>query len=126
MNISIKNKIGEIIRFGLVGILATLINYITFILLFELLGSNISYTIGYFLSIIFNFILSNYFTFKTNPTKNKTIKFAFAHGFNYILQMVLLNVFIHMNISKEIAPIFVYSISIPINFLLVRRALKQI
>ena len=119
-----KKEIGEIIRFGLVGVLATLIQYGIYRMLLKFVGINASYTIGYVGSLMFNFILTNYFTFKTNPTKEKGIKFVLAHGFNYLLQMGLLNLFVNINVGAKIAPFIVYSISIPINFLLVRKALK--
>lgn len=119
-----KKEIGEIIRFGLVGVLATLIQYGIYRMLLKFVGINASYTIGYVGSLMFNFILTNYFTFKTNPTKEKGIKFVLAHGFNYLLQMGLLNLFVNINVEAKIAPFIVYSISIPVNFLLVRKALK--
>lgn len=119
-----KSKIAEIIRFAMVGVLATLIQYCIYIFLLNSIGENISYTIGYGVSLCVNFILTNYFTFKTNPTKKKGVKFVSAHVFNYLLQIILLNIFITINVNSKIAPLLVYSISIPINFLLVRKAIK--
>lgn len=116
----------QFFRFGIVGVIATIISYSIYIIL-EKLGFqyNVAYTLGYIISFCFNYVASTYFTFKTTANAKKGIKFAFAHGFNYILQMILLNVFIYKGISKGIAPIFVYCISIPINFLVVRIALKD-
>ena len=125
INENLSTKVKEILRFGIVGILATLINYSIFAIFKNIVGINVAYSLGYGLSLIFNFILSNYYTFKSTPTKNKSIKFVLSHGFNYLLQIVLLNLFISISIPSIIAPIFVYCISIPINFLLVRRALKN-
>ena len=124
MNLKIKGNIAEIIRFAIVGVLATLIQYFVYIALLNLTGENISYTIGYGISLCANFVLINYFTFKTNPTRKKGFKFVLAHMVNYLLQIILLNLFIKININSKIAPLFVYSISIPINFLLVRKAIK--
>lgn len=123
MKIINKKQIGEIIRFGIVGVLATIIQYFTYVILYNFIGTNIAFTLGYIVSLIFNFVLSNYFTFKTNPNKEKGIKFLLAHGFNYGLQMVLLNLFNMVGVHKAISPFLVYCISIPINFLLVRKAL---
>lgn len=123
MKILDKKQIGEIIRFGIVGVLATLIQYFVYVMLYNFIGTNIAFTIGYIVSLIFNFILSNYFTFKTNPNKEKGVKFLLAHGFNYGLQMVLLNLFNMVGVHKAISPFLVYCISIPVNFLLVRKAL---
>ena len=119
-----SGRIAEVIRFGMVGALATLIQYCIYVALLNLMGENISYTIGYVVSLCVNFILTNYFTFKTNPSKKKGFKFVLAHTINYLLQIVLLNAFINININSKIAPLLVYSISIPINFLLVRKAIK--
>lgn len=120
-----KKQIGEIIRFGIVGVIATLIQYIVYLTGYKFVGTNIAFTLGYIISLVFNFILSNYFTFKTNPNKEKGIKFLLAHGFNYGLQMLLLNLFNFIGIHKALTPFFVYSISIPVNFILVRKALSK-
>lgn len=121
-----KDRIKEVFRFGIVGVIATVIQYVVYIGLYSFIGVNISYTIGYIVSLCFNFILSNYFTFKTKPSKEKGVKFILAHGFNYLLQIGLLNLFIYINIPEGVSPIIVYCISIPINYLLVRRALNKI
>ncbi|MBS4803546.1 MAG: GtrA family protein [Clostridium sp.] len=125
MKILDKKQIGEIIRFGIVGVLATIIQYLVYVMLYNFIGTNIAFTLGYIISLIFNFILSNYFTFKTNPNKEKGIKFLLAHGFNYGLQMVLLNLFNMVGVHKAISPFLVYCISIPVNFLLVKKALGR-
>lgn len=116
----------EIFRFGIVGVIATIISYTVYIILEKLgLQYNIAYTLGYIISFCFNYIASTYFTFKTDINAKKGIKFAFAHGFNYFLQIALLNIFVYIGISKALSPIFVYAISIPINFFVVRVALKD-
>lgn len=116
----------EIFRFGIVGVIATIISYTVYIILEKLgLQYNIAYTLGYIISFCFNYIASTYFTFKTDINAKKGIKFAFAHGFNYFLQIALLNIFVYIGISKALSPIFVYAISIPINFFVVRIALKD-
>lgn len=122
-----KNKnVCEFIRFVIVGIIATLIHYIIYFM-FQTINVqyNISYTIGYFSSFIFNFFASNFFTFKSKPNLSKGIKFFIAHGFNYTLQIFLLNLYIFIGINQNIAPLFVFVISIPINFIFVRFALKK-
>lgn len=120
-----KEKIYEIFRFGIVGLIATTIHYIIYIYL-ESTGIpyNISYTVAYLISFIFNYLLSNYFTFKTSPNISRGIKFSMSHIINYLIQVTLLNVFVGLSINKKIVPLIVYCISIPINFILVRISLK--
>ena len=52
----------EIARFGVVGVLATAIHYGVYLLLNPYMNANIAYTIGYVVSFICNFFLSNYFS----------------------------------------------------------------
>lgn len=120
-----NTKVFEFIKFIIVGGLATAIHYaIYFILQVIKLQYNLAYTIGYFLSFIFNFFASNYFTFNTKPSMNRGFRFFLAHAFNYSLQLILLNIYIHIGVNKIIAPMFIFIISVPINFLVVKFALK--
>ncbi|MCR8745449.1 GtrA family protein [Romboutsia lituseburensis] len=120
-----NTKAFEFIKFVIVGGLATAIHYaIYFILQVIKLQYNLAYTIGYILSFIFNFFASNYFTFNTKPSLNRGFRFFIAHAFNYSLQLILLNVYINIGINRIIAPIFIFMISVPINFLVVKFALK--
>ena len=120
-------KLLEFIRFVIVGIGATVIHYgIYLILEYGIhLNYNFSYTVGYVISFIFNFFASTFFTFKTEANAQNGVKFAGAHLMNYFVHMILLNVFIIIGISDNIAPIFVFPIAIIINFFMVRIALKK-
>ena len=120
-------KLTEFIRFVIVGLVATIIHYGSYLILDYLLhlNYNISYTLGYLISLIFNFIASTMFTFQTKATTKNGIKFAGAHIINYFVHMMLLNFFIDIRIPDAIAPIFVFPIAILINFFMVRFSLKQ-
>lgn len=119
------DKIGEIIRFGIVGVAATAIQYGLYLLLLKWLQPQISNTIGYVISFIFNYIASTKFTFKVKSTAKKGAGFAFSHLINYVLQTVFLTLFLWLGLPKNIALIPVFCICVPINFLLVRLFLKK-
>lgn len=125
INIIKKYKLEEFIKFVIVGFMATAISYVIYYFLQKKINENIAYTIGYGTSFCFNFIASNLFTFKTKPNAQKGFRFAFAHFMNYLIQLGLLNLFILVNIPKEYAPIPIYIIAIPLNFIFVRLALKN-
>ena len=123
-----KEKQGEIIRFGIVGALATALHYGIYLGLLWVLpeiNRSLAYSIGYVLSFVFNFVASNYFTFKTKPTTKKGIGFAMSHAVNYGLHIGLLNFFLWCGLSSKLAPIPVFVIVIPVNFVLVRFVLKR-
>ena len=122
-----REKLGEMIRFGIVGALATAVHYGIYLAMIHwtpAVGETISYTVGYIISFIGNFLASNYFTFKTKPTAVGGFGFAFSHGINYLLHIALLNLFLWCGIPDTWAPVPVFCIAIPVNFLLVRFFLK--
>lgn len=120
-----KQTFDEIIRFGIVGIMATAIHYGIYGVLQSYIHHNIAYTLGYGISFICNFFLTAHFTFKKKATVKKGIGFGLSHLCNYLIQLGLLNLFIYMGINKGLAPLFVFAIAIPINFLLVRFVFKS-
>lgn len=120
-----KQNFYEIIRFGIVGIIATIIHYGIYLALNLIIVPWIAYSIGYGTSFLCNFYLSNKFTFKTKPTIKKGIGFGLSHFINYVLQVILLSVFIKLGIPDKYAPLPVFCIAVPINFLMVRFVLKS-
>ncbi len=120
-----KRLYGEILRFGIVGISATALHYGIYFLLQRLINVNVAYTIGYVLSFIANFYATSYFTFGTSPSWKKLFGMGAAHGVNYLLHIVLLNLFLWLGVPKVWAPFPVFSIAIPVNFLLVRFVFKH-
>lgn len=118
-------KYQEIIRFCIVGTLATGIHYGIYLLLNQFILVWLAYSIGYAISFVFNFYLTSVFTFKEKATVRKGIGFVFSHLVNYLLHILFLSLFILMGVGENYAPIFVYLIVIPINFLLVRFVFKS-
>ena len=109
----------------MVGILATALHYGIYFLLQRFINVNIAYTLGYALSFIANFYLTAYFTFGKKPSWSKAFGFGGAHLLNYLLHIGLLNTFLWLGLSKTLAPIPVFAIAIPVNFLLVRFVFKR-
>lgn len=118
-------QLPEFIRFVLVGILATALHYGVYFLLQWVINVNIAYTLGYAFSFIVNFYLTAYFTFGKKPSWGKAFGFGGAHLVNYLLHIGLLNFFLWVGLSKPFAPIPVFAIAIPVNFVLVRFVFKR-
>lgn len=134
MKTEIKNKCkqllastltGEFFRFVIVGLVATGIHYGIYYLLERIINVNIAYTIGYAVSWFVNLFLTSHFTFKSQLSFKKSVGFAFSHLVNYLLHMLSLNIFLAIGLSAEIAPLFVFAVVIPVNFLLVRFVFKS-
>ncbi len=114
------------VRFALVGVVATAVHYIIYWLLQHVINVNVAFTFGYLLSFLLNYYLSARFTFKEKTSAKNGAGFAMAHTVNYLLQMGLLNLFLWMGVSKSLAPIPVYCIAVPVNFILVRTVFKKL
>lgn len=120
-----KEAIGEMIRFSIVGVLVTAIHYGVYWLLQLVVNVNIAWTAGYIAGFIVNYYLSAFYIFRKKTSVKNGAGFGMAHVVNYLLQMVLLNFFIWIGLSAEMAPVGIYAVSIPVNFLLVRFVFKK-
>jgi putative flippase GtrA len=113
-------QLPSFVRFVLVGILATAIHYGIYYLLQLFILVNVAYTVGYAVSFVCNFYLTAYFTFERHPSWARAVGFGGAHLVNYLMHIALLNIFLWMGVPQELAPLPVFAIAIPVNFLLVR------
>ena len=120
-----KSQISEIVRFGIVGVLATLLQYAIYWLLIRWWPPTAAMTIGYAVSFVFNFVASTRFTFRVKASAKRGAGFAFSHAVNYVLQMLTLNLFLWLGVAKQWAPVPMFCICVPVNFLLVRFFLKR-
>lgn len=125
MNLT-KEQIGEMVRFSIVGVLITVIHYAVYWLLQLVINVNIAWTAGYIVGFVVNYYLSARYIFREKATAQNGAGFGGAHLVNYFLQMGLLNFFLWLGWSAEWAPVGVYAISIPVNFLLVRFVFKKL
>lgn len=120
-----KKNIHEAIRYSMVGSLVTAIHYGVYLLLQYIINVSIAYTIGYLSAFIVNFFLMAHFTFREKPNWKNGAGFCLAHLCNYLIHITLLTIFLGLGVSKELVPIPIYAIAIPINFMLVRFAFKK-
>lgn len=121
-----EGRLNEIVRFGMVGGVATLLQYGIYVVFVNAVGLTavVSAIISYAISFIYNFIASNFFTFHTKPNAKKGIGFALSHLINLGLQTGLVAIF-NKIIGPTLALIPAMVICIPVNFLLVRFALTN-
>ena len=96
-----KQTGGEFARFFVVGVGATLLHLLVYILLnwlfgvteADALGITLTYAAGYAVSFVANYIVSLRWTFKTDGSVSKGLGFAFSHLVNAGMHLGLLNLF---------------------------------
>lgn len=110
----------EFLRFCIVGVLASAIQYGVYFILQIFFSSplwlSIDYTVGYVVSLICNYFLTTFFTFKSNVSVKHTAGFGLSHVVNYTIHMVFFNLFIGCGVDQRLAPILVLLIAVPTNF----------
>ena len=80
---------------------------------------------AYVVSFLFNYVASTRYTFHVRSTARRGAGFTLAHLVNFLLQTLLLALFLRLGLSKPVAMLPVFAICVPINFLLVRYFLKK-
>ena len=117
-----NRTIGELFRWVLVGCIATGINWGVYWILQHWLDYNISYVIGFILSLVCNYYLSAKFTFNKKVSVTNGVGFCMAHLTGLLIRLILLNLLVFIGVKKEYAAIPADLIGFPIQFLLVRYA----
>lgn len=117
-----NDKLGEFIRFGLVGTLCTGIDAAVFYLTSMFVGYQSSLIAGYFVSLIVNYFLTIKWTFRKHESIGNAIGVLLAHLFNlFVVRMGLMYVFMNtLSLSSNFAYIPVLAISVITNFIIVR------
>ena len=121
----VRSRIGEVLRFGVVGVLATVLQYAIYWVLLRWAGASLSLAVGYAVSFVFNFVASTRYTFRVKANASRGAGFALSHVVNFLLQMTTLNLFIWLGVSRELAPVPMFCVCVPVNFILVRFFLKK-
>ena len=88
------------VRFAVVGGVATAVNYAVYV------------------------VLVRYFTFRVRPSARRAVRFLTAHLINLVNELVLLEIWLWAGVPKLYAPLCVFLVAFPVNFLMVRFALR--
>ncbi len=119
-----RARLFEVLRFGVVGVTATAIQYGVYLLCLRWMGAGVANTVGYAVSFVFNFFATTFFTFRVKANARRGAGFALSHLVNYLLQMSTLACFIWLGVPKPWAPVPMFAICVPVNFLLVRHFMR--
>lgn len=115
----------EIIRFVIVGVVATLFNYGVYSVCILFTTPAISMLIATVLATILNYFMTTSFTFRVKRNVKNGIGFIITNLINLALNEAFLFLFIFLGVSERIAPLPMYAVCIPINFLLVRNVMRR-
>lgn len=121
-----RQKLGEVVRFAVVGVAATVVQYVVYLLLNRWMLPEVANAIGYGVSFAFNYVATTRFTFRVASTTRRGAGFALSHAVNFLLQTGLLSLALHVfGLGRDVALLPVFCICVPVNFLLVRFFMKR-
>lgn len=119
------NKYKELIMYGIMGVLSTIINIITFAICEKLFGINalISNIIAWIAAVIFAYITNKLFVFESKSFRKDVLlkeitSFTSARIFSLLLEEIIIYVMIDiMNINSLIVKIFSNIVVIVVNYI---------
>lgn len=118
-------KYRSAVRFVLVGVLGTGIQYGIYYLLLDIfqrhwqdLGilTSVAFTAGFIIEMICNYFITSFYTFKMRPSWKNAGGFLFGRAINYVLQLLLLNLLIWLHLSEEYSGILAIMLAGVINY----------
>lgn len=115
----------EALIFGTIGVVATGLHYGIYWCLLGVMRPGWAYTLGYGVSLVVNFLLNASLTFRAQATARRGLGFLGAHAVNYGLHISLLSLFLWLGIPEKWAPLPVFAVAVPVNFLLVRLVFRS-
>jgi putative flippase GtrA len=115
----------EFLRFLLVGISNTLVTYLLYLLLLNVLPYIAAYTIGYCAGIVLSYFLNVLFVFKKSVSLASFLKFPVVYVIQYSLGALVLWLLVGAGISPTWAMIGVLIVTIPVTFIASRFILKR-
>lgn len=118
-------RIKEIIRFCIVGGISTVTLYFVYWISLHWINPTISYTIGYVVAIVVNYLLTTSFTFKVKKSVKNGVGFIISNVINYFVSIGLLNLFLYMGLNEKIAPIPTLFLATISNYFIVRFVMKK-
>ena len=127
LNKLLKLMSGKLNRFILIGLIATGINYVSFLMLHYALGWSpfLANGMAYAISFVFNFIFTHVYTFKINVTLKSSVKFSLIHLNSFICNQLLFMFFSLFIAYQWIIPILVNLIMFVLNFSLSNKFLTN-
>ena len=118
---------GELLRFCIVGTIATGIDAAVFYLVRQFAAYQVALISGYFISLVANYFLTVIWTFKQKPSINNAIAVVLAHLFNlFVVRMGVMFLLVEeLYVNDRYAYIPTIILSVATNFIVVRYLIKR-
>ncbi len=112
----------SLLRFAVVGILCTIVDVTVYWLMLFIVPYSIAMIVGYFVSLILNFVFTTLWTFRASMGVMNFISVLAIHLFNcFVLRANILDIFVKAcEYEERLAYILTILITVPLNYILLR------
>jgi putative flippase GtrA len=118
--------LGEALRFLLGGAFNTLASYAAYYVLQLVLPYQVAYAIAFAFGVALSYFVNLRFVFRARHTARKALAFPLVYLAQYALGALLLAALVEwMHVPKEVAPLLVVVVTIPVTFALTRWVLRR-
>lgn len=125
-NLSKYQSVKELVRFCIVGVFCTLLDGGIFYLVRLVAPYLVALVCGYLLSLCMNYYLTVKWTFRVKASTGNAVGVVMAHLFNlFVVRFSLMWLLVEvMGLSDSLAYVPTLAVSVVVNFILVRFAIK--
>lgn len=117
---------GEGLRFLIAGAANTALTYVAYLLALQVLPYRAAYSLAYALGIVLGYALNTWFVFHAAWSWKKMLAYPAVYLLQYGLGVLLLTLLVERQwISRELAPLVVVVITLPVTFLASRLLIKE-
>lgn len=118
-------KYRSAVRFVLVGVLGTGLQYGIYYLLLGIFRSqfpgvgiltSVAFTVGFIMEMVCNYFMTSFYTFRVAPSLKNIGGFLMGRALNYVIQLLFLYVMIWLHMSEEWAGIVAIMLAGVINY----------
>ena len=118
-------KYRSAVRFVLVGVLGTGLQYGIYYLLLGIFRSqfpgvgiltSVAFTVGFVMEMVCNYFLTSFYTFRVAPSLKNVGGFLMGRALNYVIQLLFLHMMIWLHMSEEWAGIVAIMLAGVINY----------
>jgi len=109
------------LRFLISGGLNTVSTYAIYLVLLQVMGYRIAYTISYVFGIILAFFINRFFVFKAHRGWRSAVFFPLVYLAQYLVSLAVVWAWVEkLHLGETLAPLVAIAVTIPLTFILSR------
>lgn len=109
------------LRFLISGGVNTVATYTVYLLLIQVIGYKVGYTIAYVFGIALAFVINRIFVFRTHQGWRSMLLFPLVYLAQYLVSLLILWLWVEQfHQTKELGPIIAVLVTVPLTFVLSR------